>query len=147
MSHVHVHILPRRFTGDRFANNDDIYPTLEAHEKHLAKRITHVERQQARAAEQDVQLDYTASSSEASSGGSGKATTGNVATLSEFAQSSGVPTSGRSSSQESEPFRVDDEERKPRSLEEMEREAEWLKTFMKQVEDEAPATSSTSSTS
>ena len=143
MSHVHVHILPRRFKGDRFANNDDIYPTLEAHEKQLAKHITHVERQQARATEQGVQLDYTASSSEASSGGSGEATMGNVATFSGLTQSSGGPTSGRSSSQDSEPFRVDNEERKPRSLEEMEREAEWLKTFMKEVEDEALATSST----
>lgn len=145
MSHIHIHILPRRFKGDPFArNNDDIYPTLEAHEEQLAKRITHMERKQARAAEQGVRLDYTASSSVASSGGSGKATMGNVVTLSEFTQSSGGPTSGRSSSQESEPLRMDNEERKPRSLEEMEREAEWLKTFMKEVEDEAPATSSTS---
>ena len=142
MSHVHVHILPRRFKGDPFArNNDDIYPTLEAHEEQLAKRITHMERKQARTAEQGVQLDYTASSSEASSGGSA---TGKVATLSEFTQSSGGPTGGKSSSHESEALRMDNEERKPRSLEEMEREAEWLKTFMKEVEDEAPATSSTS---
>lgn len=143
MSHVHVHILPRRFNGDRFANNDDIYPTLEAHEEQLAKRVTHLEERQARAAEQGVQLDYAASSSEAGSGDGDHANTGNVATLDELVQSPGRPTSGRSASQEREPLRMDDEERKPRSLEEMEREAEWLKTFMKEVEDEVSLTSST----
>jgi bis(5'-adenosyl)-triphosphatase len=143
VSHVHVHILPRRFLSDRFANNDDIYPTLEAHEKQLAKRVTHMESKQARTTEQGVQLDHTASSSESSNDGSGKAIMGSVATLNELIQSSGGPTSGTGSSQESELLRIDDEERKPRSLEEMEREAEWLKTFMKEVEDEASATSST----
>lgn len=137
MSHVHVHILPRHFKGDRFANNDDIYPTLETHEKQLFKRITHMERKQTRVAEQGVQLDYTASSNEASSGSSGEATVGDVVALNEFIQSPGGPASGKSSSQESGPLRMDDEERKPRLLEEMEREAEWLKTFMKEVEDEA----------
>ena len=141
MSHVHVHILPRRFKGDRFANNDDIYPTLEAHEKQLAKRVTHMEREQAHAAEQVIQLDRTPSSE--ASGGSGIATMGNVATPNEPIKSPGGSASGRSPSQEREPLRMDDEERKPRSLEEMEREAEWLKTFMKEVEDEASAISST----
>jgi hypothetical protein len=100
-----------------------------------------MESKQARAAEQGVQLVYTASSSEVSSGGGGKATMGNVVALHEFIQIPGGPTSGRSSSQENEPLRMDDEERKPRSLEEMEREAEWLKTFMKEVEGEALSTS------
>jgi len=34
--HVHVHIIPRRFTGDQFEErNDDIYPALEEAEAHL----------------------------------------------------------------------------------------------------------------
>jgi bis(5'-adenosyl)-triphosphatase len=134
VSHVHVHILPRYFKGDRFANNDDIYPTLEAHEEQLGKHVTHVEREQA----------HAAASSETSSGDSGEANMGNVAVLTELIQSPGEPASSRSPSQKSGPSWMDNEERKPRSLEEMEREAEWLKTFMKEVEDEASATSSTS---
>lgn len=137
MSHVHVHILPRRFNGDRFKNNDDIYPALEAHEEQLAKGVTHIEKRQAHAAEQGLQLDYAASSS---SGDDGHANRGNVATLNELVQSPGRPASVRGASQEGRPLRMDDEERKPRSLEEMEREAEWLKTFMKEVEDEASVT-------
>jgi len=100
-----------------------------------------MEREQARVAEQGVPLDHTVSPNEAGSGGGGKATTGNVAALSKFIQSPGGPASGRSSSQESEPLRMDDDERNPRSLEEMEREAEWLKAFMKEVEDEVSSTS------
>ena len=61
----------------------------------------------------------------------------NVATLGEPFLNPSVPTSTRSSSQESQPLRMDDEKRKPRSLEDMEKEVEWLKTFMKEFEDEA----------
>jgi len=68
---------------------------------------------------------------------------GNVAALGGVFPSPGVPPSTRSSSQKSEPLRMDDEGRKPRTLEDMEKEAEWLKTFMKEVEDEAAANSST----
>lgn len=142
MPHVHVHILPRRFEGDRFANNDDIYPTLEAHEKQLATHVMYTKRKQVTVAVQALQLDHAASSSEASND-SGEASMGNITALDELIQNPGEPTSGTSSSQESERLRMDGEERKPRSLEEMEREAEWLKTFMKEVEYEALATSST----
>ncbi|CAK5264150.1 unnamed protein product [Mycena citricolor] len=68
--HVHFHLLPRKYTGDRFAgaNNDKIYPALEKAEAEMMA---------------------------------------------------------------SEPLRVDaDEDRKPRSMEEMEKEATWLKSFL-----------------
>jgi len=142
VSHVHVHILPRRFKGDRFANNDDIYPTLEAHGKQLASHVTHIEKEQVLAAEQAVQPDHVPSPGEVSRDNS-KVNMDDVATPSELFLSPGVPASARSSSHESKPSRVDDEERKPRSLEDMEREAEWLKTFMKEVQDEAAANPST----
>jgi bis(5'-adenosyl)-triphosphatase len=142
VSHVHVHILPRHLKRDRFANNDDIYPTLEAHEKQLGKCITQLEREQVRDAEQVIRLDNAASSSEAGGGERGEANMRNIAALNELIQSSHDPARGRGSYQENEPLQMDDERRRPRSLEEMEREAEWLKTFMKVVEDEASATSS-----
>ncbi|KAF8527418.1 HIT-like protein [Hysterangium stoloniferum] len=69
--HVHIHILPRRFKGDRFEGADDnIYPAIERAEIELAKDI------------------------------------------------------------QPEALKVDaDEDRKPRSLEEMENEANWLRSF------------------
>lgn len=72
--HVHVHILPRRFTGDRFEGaNDKIYPTIEK-------------------SEQDLPHLHTA--------------------------------------REVEMLKVDaDEDRQPRTIEEMEREAAWLHEF------------------
>ncbi|KAE9409160.1 diadenosine tetraphosphate asymmetrical hydrolase [Gymnopus androsaceus JB14] len=33
--HVHFHIIPRKTVGDRFSNNDDIYPVLERAEGSL----------------------------------------------------------------------------------------------------------------
>lgn len=74
---MHVHILPRRFQGDRFENaNDDIYPTIEASEKGL---LHDLRTRDSRAIE-TVKVDA-------------------------------------------------DENRKPRSLEEMEKETLWLKSF------------------
>lgn len=74
---MHVHILPRRFQGDRFENtNDDIYPTIEASEKDLLHDLR------------------------------------------------------TRDSRDIETVKVDaDEDRKPRSLEEMEKETLWLKSF------------------
>jgi bis(5'-adenosyl)-triphosphatase len=69
-----VHILPRRFQGDRFENaNDDIYPAIEESEKDLPNHLR--------------TLDI-------------------------------------------ENIKVDaDEDRQPRTLEEMEKETLWLKSF------------------
>lgn len=81
--HVHFHLLPRRLLGDRFANNDDIYPAIEKAEGGLPEEV--------KAAE------------------------------------------------EAEPLRVDaDEDRKPRTLEEMEREAAWLRGIFAKYKDEEP---------
>ncbi|CCL98098.1 uncharacterized protein FIBRA_00092 [Fibroporia radiculosa] len=91
--HVHFHLLPRKLKGDRFTNNDDIYPALERAEgrlpgelKSMSQRRNSVER------EEPVYR---------------------------------------------ETLRVDsDEDRKPRTMEEMENEAKWLRTFF--VGDDAP---------
>jgi len=35
---VHIHIIPRRYKGDRFENaNDDIYPALQKAERELTE--------------------------------------------------------------------------------------------------------------
>lgn len=76
--HVHFHILPRKASGDRFSNNDDVYPALEA-------------------AESILPSDYQT-----------------------HASTPATPT----------PLKVDaDEDRLPRTMEEMEKEAQWLKGF------------------
>ncbi|KAF8899141.1 HIT-like domain-containing protein [Infundibulicybe gibba] len=77
--HVHFHLLPRRFTGDRFQNdNDAVYPTLELAESSLSSDLHTRERQQ----------------------------------------------------QQHIPLRVDDDAaRLPRTMEEMEKEAGWLRGF------------------
>ncbi|TRM67599.1 diadenosine 5',5'''-P1,P4-tetraphosphate asymmetrical hydrolase [Schizophyllum amplum] len=76
--HVHFHILPRKVTGDRFANNDDIYSELEKAEGAL-------------------------------------------------------PAGLHSAVDRHEPLKVDaDDDRKPRTIEEMEKEAQWLRTFFEE---------------
>ena len=77
MSHVHFHILPRKFKGDPFASkNDEIYPALERNEASLPLECQ------------------------------------------------------KSTSFEASPLKVDaDEDRVPRTLQEMEKEATWLKSF------------------
>ncbi|KAL1722345.1 HIT-like domain-containing protein [Schizophyllum commune] len=76
--HVHFHILPRKLTGDRFANNDDIYPELEKSE-------------------------------------------------------GGLPKDLQSAADRYEPLKMDaDDDRKPRTIEEMDKEAQWLKTFFEE---------------
>lgn len=83
MPHVHFHLLPRRLIGDRFPNNDDIYPAIEKAEGCLPEEVRAVE---------------TAS-----------------------------------------PLKVDaDEDRKARTLEEMEREAVWLREVFAKYKDEEP---------
>jgi len=38
--HVHFHLLPREFKGDRFSDkNDDIYPALEQNERSLPTEL------------------------------------------------------------------------------------------------------------
>ncbi|TFY67320.1 hypothetical protein EVJ58_g1698 [Rhodofomes roseus] len=82
--HVHFHLLPRKLLGDRFANNDDIYPAIEKAEGKLPEEV--------KAAE------------------------------------------------EAKPLKVDaDEDRKPRTLEEMEREAAWLRGIFAKYKDEEPS--------
>jgi len=77
--HVHIHVLPRRFRGDRFENNNDsIYPVIETAERELPHHMR--------------------------------------------ANSSRVEEAGS--------LKVDaDEDRQPRTMEEMETEAKWLSTF------------------
>ena len=83
MPHVHFHLLPRRLLGDRFANNDDVYPAIEKAEGSLPE------------------------------------------------EAKAVAAAG--------PLKVDaDEERKPRTMEEMEREAEWLSEVFAKYKDEEP---------
>ena len=83
MPHVHFHLLPRRLLGDRFANNDDIYPAIEKAEGGLS--------------EEAKVIDVAA------------------------------------------PLKVDaDEDRKPRTLEEMEKEAKWLREVFAKHKDEEP---------
>ncbi|KAK2461471.1 hypothetical protein APHAL10511_005934 [Amanita phalloides] len=75
--HVHFHILPRKFKGDKFEKrNDDIYPALENSGKTLSQDLIHV---------QDGTVEL---------------------------------------------LKVDDDDgRLPRSMEEMEEEANWLRGF------------------
>ncbi|GLB35777.1 putative HIT domain containing protein [Lyophyllum shimeji] len=77
--HVHFHLLPRKFKGDRFAGqNDQVYPALEESERSL-------------------------------------------------------PVELQAAQQVSEPLKVDaPEDRQPRSTEEMEDEARWLRRFFEQ---------------
>ena len=91
--HVHFHLLPRKFRGDRFASqNDEVYPALERAEGELP-----------------AQMQAAASAELSSSPG---------------AANGRLVESG-------EPIRMDaDEDRKPRTMEEMIKEAEWLKGFL-----------------
>ena len=74
---MHVHVLPRRFKGDRFENaKDDIYPSIEQSEEELPHHLRTLR-------PEDI-----------------------------------------------ERFKVDaDENRKPRTVEEMEKETLWLTSF------------------
>ncbi|KAF9469669.1 HIT-like protein [Collybia nuda] len=75
--HVHFHLLPRKYTGDRFSgNNDEVYPALEENGESLSADLL------------------------------------------------------KTQSEAREKFRVDaDDDRHPRSMEDMEEEALWLKGF------------------
>ncbi|PVG00899.1 diadenosine tetraphosphate asymmetrical hydrolase [Serendipita vermifera] len=90
--HVHVHIIPRKLVGDRFSNNDDVYPELENHDEVLHKELGHLSKKHG--------------------------------------HETGTPSSESSASSNRSSFRVDNESRKPRTLQEMEEEAEWLKSLM-----------------
>lgn len=75
--HVHFHLLPRKFKGDRFSdNNDGVYPALDNSEGSLSKDLLEKQRQSVETIKMDA-----------------------------------------------------DEERRPRSMKEMEDEALWLKDF------------------
>ncbi|KAF8203770.1 diadenosine 5',5'''-P1,P4-tetraphosphate asymmetrical hydrolase [Pholiota molesta] len=82
VTHVHFHLLPRKFLGDPFAGkNDEVYPALEMNEGSL-------------------QSDFKQRSSDVA---------------------------------HPNPLRVDaDEDRKPRSMEEMVKEADFLKGFFQE---------------
>jgi bis(5'-adenosyl)-triphosphatase len=82
VQHVHIHIIPRKLTGDRFSKNDDIYPELESYEKELAY-------------EDAIEI---------------------------------------ASKLTHKPLKMDNGERKPRSAEEMEAEAEWLKALVEELD-------------
>jgi len=85
--HVHFHIMPRKLKGDRFTNNDEIYPALEDAENELPDQLQSAH---------------------------------------EFSKKA----SGSEAGLYREPLKVDaDEDRKPRTIEEMEKEALWLQTF------------------
>jgi len=85
--HVHFHLLPRKFKGDRFSDRpDDVYPTLERVEGALPEDLAALRH----------------------------ATDARVA-------------GGH------EPLQVDaDDDRLPRSMDEMEKEAKWLQTFFEE---------------
>ncbi|GFZ42764.1 Ap4A hydrolase [Saitozyma sp. JCM 24511] len=96
--HVHVHILPRKYT-DFDGNNDEIYPALEKNGHHMSGAFHR------------------------------------------HANGNGIGSGGpQPRPQSSEPiglaeFRVvSDEDRKPRSMEEMEKEATWLAGMFQNVE-------------
>lgn len=82
VAHVHVHVLPRKFRGDRFERTpDDVYPALEQNESELPRALA---LRAVDAAEPGSQ----------------------------------------------QPLKVDaDEDRKPRSMEDMVAEADWLGGF------------------
>ena len=83
--HVHFHLLPRKFQGDRFAGrNDDIYPALEEAEGSLHRDLRSIE---GLAVGEAVRLKVDA-----------------------------------------------DEDRKPRTMEDMEKEAQWLRTLFEDVD-------------
>ncbi|KAI0931278.1 hypothetical protein AcW1_001274 [Taiwanofungus camphoratus] len=87
--HVHFHLLPRKLKGDRFTNNDEVYPALEQ-----AEGTMHF----------DLQVRPKS-----------QATTESL--------------------MQNEPLRVDaDEDREPRTMEEMEKEAEWLRSFFAEAQ-------------
>lgn len=79
---------------DRFANNDDVYPELEAHEEKLGDWM------QTNATDSLISSD------------------------SQTFELDREPASG------SNRIRIDNESRKPRTMEEMEQEAQWLKSLV-----------------
>jgi bis(5'-adenosyl)-triphosphatase len=82
--HVHVHVIPRRFS-DFDGNNDEVYPVLETAEEELHRDL--------------------------------------------------VAANNGKQQPKAEKFKVDaDEDRPPRSLEEMEKEARWLEEVMKGID-------------
>lgn len=97
--HVHIHIIPRKAVGDRFSQNDEIYPELEKHEVHMLGYIN------------------------GSNGAEGPTVDVHPNSALET-KAHGVEGKGRGSDRGS--FAVDDALRKPRSAEDMEREAAWL---------------------
>ncbi len=105
--HLHFHLLPRKLHGDRFAtNNDEVYPALERAEGALPNELQSV------------------------AGASSPSDT----------QSAGAPESPRESGgglvEGGVPLQMDaDDDRKPRTMEEMVQEAEWLKGFFTDVEE------------
>jgi len=97
--HVHFHLLPRKLRGDRFPNNDDVYPALERAEGSLTQELRSVRTAQ-RSADQE--------------------------------RSEPMPVH--------EPLKVDaDDDRKPRTMGEMEKEATWLRTFFEAENHDAEA--------
>ncbi|KAG8807110.1 hypothetical protein FRC17_004644 [Serendipita sp. 399] len=93
--HVHVHIIPRKASGDRFANNDNVYPELETQGSTM----------------QDAMHQASSTPEGASS-----------TSFNNISDRGG--------------FMIDDELRKPRSLEDMEKEAEWLRSFFEDQSEE-----------
>jgi bis(5'-adenosyl)-triphosphatase len=78
---------------DRFANNDDVYPELEAHDQKLGDLMQ---------------------------------TNARDSLISSDSQTFGLDREPVSSSDR---IRMDNESRKPRTMEEMEQEAQWLKSL------------------
>ena len=99
--HVHFHLLPRKMSGDRFeSRNDEVYPALERAESELHQELP----------DSDAVPSSTQKPSRISH--------------------EGTPTTNERPVVSPMPLKVDaDEDRKPRTREEMEKEAEWLKTF------------------
>ncbi|KAI0697594.1 HIT-like protein [Cytidiella melzeri] len=98
--HVHFHLLPRKLRGDRFGSrNDEVYPALERAEGSLPRELAHI-------------------ATDSKTGGSSQVL------------EAATDLQDRGPEAAAEPLKMDaDDDRKPRSMEEMVKEAEWLKTF------------------
>lgn len=101
--HVHVHLIPRHPT-DYQGDNDQIYPALEAHEQELGSVLESSSSSESSAIPSPFPTDQGSKS--------GSAVT--------------APTTGSGAAGKSEWRIPKDEERRSRSMGEMETEAKWL---------------------
>lgn len=112
--HVHFHILPRKLAGDRFsgAKNDEVYPALERAGGTMERDLSAL-REKLPDALHKTQAELARDQHAATH------TTADTAKHSGAAEWLGM-----------KPVKMDaDEDRPPRTMEEMEKEAEWLRAM------------------